>query len=57
VAPSRRDFVRLSGLAAAALAVPWVVLAKNGRARQLPVTSGNSQNFRLHLHARRKVTR
>jgi hypothetical protein len=57
VAPSRREFVRLSGLAAAAFAVPWVVLAENGGARQLLVRSGNSQNFRLHLYARRKVTR
>jgi hypothetical protein len=57
MAPSRREFVHLSGLAAAAFAAPWVVLAENGRARQLLVRSGNFQNLRLHLHARRKVTR
>jgi hypothetical protein len=57
MAPSRREFVHRSGLAAAAFAAPWVVPAENGRARQLPARSGNSQNFRLHLHARRKVTR
>jgi hypothetical protein len=37
MAPSRREFVHLSGIAAAAFAAPWVVLAENGRARQLLV--------------------
>src|ERR1700722_11697339 len=46
MAPSRREFVHFSGLAAAAFAAPLVVLAENGRARQLLVRSGNFQNFR-----------
>jgi hypothetical protein len=56
MAPSRREFVHLSGLTAAAFAAPWVVLAENRRARQLLVRSGNSK-ISGHLHARRKVTR
>jgi hypothetical protein len=57
MAPSRREFVHLYGLAAAAFTAPWVVLAENGRSRQLLVRPGNFQNLRLHLHACRKVTR
>ena len=56
MAPSRLEFVHLPGLAAAAFAASWGLLAKNGRARQLPVRSANFQTLKLRLNARRKVT-
>jgi hypothetical protein len=56
MAPSRREFVHLSGLAVAAFVAPWVVLAENGCARHCWLEREISK-ISGHLHARRKVTR